>query len=239
MLQAEARIAAGRGAEVSPNLLAAFQDFQRWLAAQGSPVVIVPFAAILAEKIPADETRMRRDFKQLIAVIKSIALLNQHHRRRDSEGWIAADLADYAWARRLLIGTFKSIVGGGITEAVRQTCEALPEGETSEADLARILSLSKDTVHYRVNRALRGGWLRNLETRKGYPFRLVRAVPLPADDSPLPTREEMESEFAGFEHPTLSNGHSNGPQHIGRVGRTGDRMESTNVNEAIIDAEEF
>lgn len=70
--------------------------------------------------------------------------------------------------------------GVGITDAVRETCLAVPEGaEVSEADLARDLLLSKSTIHYRVRRALRGGWLTNLEKRRGYPYRLIRAQPLP------------------------------------------------------------
>ena len=95
ILKAEAAIANGRSVAVPADLIAKFLDFQRWLAAQPSSAVIVPFAGILADEIPAGEVRMRRDFKQLLAVIKAIALLNQHHRERDPSGRIVADLVDY------------------------------------------------------------------------------------------------------------------------------------------------
>jgi hypothetical protein len=154
----------------------------------------------------------------LMGIIKAIALLNQHHRGRTEKGAIIADLSDYKWARSLILSTFKSIVGGGITDAIRQTIEAIPEGdaELSEADLARRLDLSKSTIHYRVRLALKGGWLTNLEKRRGYPFRLTRGGPLPEDESPLPTVEELQK----FEHPADSNGHSNGPQTLAGVERT-------------------
>ena len=232
ILKAEAAIATGQAATAPSDLIAGFQDFQRWLAAQRSSMVVVPFAGVLAEKIPVGETRMRRDFKQLLSVVKAIALLNQHHRQRDSDGRIVADPADYAWARKLLIGTFKSIVGGGITEAIRETCQAVPaDGEVCEADLVRSLNLSKSTVHYRVSRALRGGWLRNLENRKGYPYRIVRGAPLPEDDSPLPTVQELKCELATFEHPGNLNGHSNGSQALGRVRQTDGPFDCSNENE--------
>jgi hypothetical protein len=75
---------------------------------------------MLAERVPANETRMRRDFKQLLAAIKTIALLNQHQRKRDAMGRIIAQLEDYAWARTLLLATFISVTRGGVTEAIRR-----------------------------------------------------------------------------------------------------------------------
>ncbi len=68
---------------------------------------------------------MRRDFKQLLMVIKTIAMLNQHHRERSQEGDIIADLSDYKWARELLAPIFRSIVTGGLTETIRKTCEVI------------------------------------------------------------------------------------------------------------------
>ena len=136
---------------------------------------------------------MRRDFKQLLAVVKAIALLNQHHRGHDTRGAIIAELSDYRWARELLLSVFRSIVGGGITDVIRDTCAAVPEDgkEVSEAELVQKLGLAKSTINYRVRRALKGGWIRNLESRRGYPSRLVRGGPLPEDGSPLPSVEEL------------------------------------------------
>ena len=204
ILKAQAALASGSANASDPVVIARFQDFQRWLAAQPSSKVIIPFADILADKIPSDDVRMRRDFKQLLAVIKAIALLNQHHRGRDTGGAIIADLSDYRWARELLLSVFRSIVGGGITDAVRQTVDAVPEGdaEMSEADLVRKLNLSKSTIHYRVGRALKGGWLTNLGKAPRLSLPSLRGAPLPEEASPLPPVEELQDLF---EHPAYSN----------------------------------
>lgn len=227
VLRAEAAIAEGTVAPPDPQVTEPLKDFQRWLAAQSSARVIVPYATILATKVPATEVRMRRDFKQLLSIVKAIALLNLHHRARTDQGAIIADLSDYQWARSLILSTFKSIVSGGLTDAVRATIEAVPEGneERSEADLVRELKLSKSTIHYRVSRALKGGWLTNLEKRRGYPFRLCRGGPLPENASPLPTVDEL---CELFEHPTNSNAHSNGPELIVGVRQTERAFECSN-----------
>ena len=232
ILKAQAALASGAAVAPDPEVIARFQDFQRWLAAQPSSLVVVPFADILAEKIPSDDVRMRRDFKQLLAVIKAIALLNQHHRARAGEGAIIAELSDYRWARELLLSVFRSIVGGGITDAIRDTCAAVPEDgtEVSEALLVQKLGLAKSTINYRVKRALKGGWIQNLEKRRGYSSRLVRGGPLPEDASPLPTVNELANLF---EHPTHSNGYSNGAQAIAGVRRTEQAFECSNRSKAL------
>ena len=213
ILQVEASRASGLTADVPVDLLNRFADYQRWLATTPLVAVVVPFAKVLAERIPANETRMRRDFKQLLAAIKTIALLNQHQRNRDAMGRIIAQLEDYAWARTLLLATFKSVTGGGVTEAIRQTVMAVPESrEVTETALARKLGLSKSTTSYRVRQAIRGGWLCNHEQRRGHPARLVRGAPLPEDVSPLPTSEEVEGRVCAVRTALNSNAYSNGHQ---------------------------
>jgi hypothetical protein len=210
ILHAEAKLASGEAHAPDPDAIARLVDYQRWLARQPDTGTVVPFASILADAVPAAEVRMRRDFKQLLFIIRTIALLNQRHRTRNAEGAIIATLADYEWARKLLIPSFRSIVSGGITDVVRDTCLAVPaEKEVSEADLVNSLGLAKSTIHYRVGRALKGGWLVNLEQRRGYAYRLCRGVSLPDDPSPLPTVEKLREQF---EQRGCSNAYSNGSE---------------------------
>jgi hypothetical protein len=226
ILHAEASVASGEAQAPDLELVDRFVDFQRWLASQPKCAVVVPFASVLAESVPVGEVRMRRDFKQLLIVTQTIALLNQRHRARNSAGAIVAALADYKWARSLLLSSFRSIVAGGLTDAVRKTVEAIPEeGEVSEAVLVKELGLSKSTIHYRVVWALKGGWLTNLEPRRGYAYRLTRGAPLPEDGSPLPTVEKLEKLFERGSH---SNRYSNGPQTTGRVSGTEHVFEYSN-----------
>src|SRR5262249_13031066 len=72
----------------------------------------------------------------------------------------------------------------------------IQEGEeVTETELAQRLKLSKSTVHYRVSRALRGGWIVNTEQRKGYPAKLSRGTPLPDHVAALPTPERVQEAF--------------------------------------------
>ena len=165
---------------------------QRWLAAQGEQHVIIPFAGILADLVPAQAVRMRRDFRQLLTCIQAIALLYQCQRQKMPEGVIIATIDDYRLAREVLGPIFDSIVAEGVTAAVRATVAAIqPDEEVSEAILAERLQLSKSTVHYRVTRAINGGWLVNHETRKGHAARLSRGAPLPDVKSVLPRPEDV------------------------------------------------
>jgi hypothetical protein len=45
--------------------LTPFLAVQRWLTVAGQRQVLVPFSAVLADLLPADAVRMRRDFRQL------------------------------------------------------------------------------------------------------------------------------------------------------------------------------
>lgn len=170
--------------------------FQRWLMATGPHRVVVPFADALATLVPAKAVRMRRDFPQLLTCIQSLALLFLRQRPRTADGAIVAALADYRRARVLLAPTFDSVSMNGISAAVRETVEAVPAGvELSQAHLAAKLKLERSTLSWRVARALKGGWLKNLETRKGRPARLVLGDPMPDRVTALPTSHAVREVF--------------------------------------------
>ena len=70
------------GIEETPDL-EEWLALQRWLELAGQTRVVIPYASQLAELVPANTVRMRRDFPQLLTVIKTIALLYQQQRERD------------------------------------------------------------------------------------------------------------------------------------------------------------
>lgn len=220
ILKSEAAIAEGQQEEPDAAEIQKFIDYQEWLDMAGEKRVVLPFAGALTALVPAAAVRIRRDFKQLISVIRTVAYLSQRHRQRMTDGQIIATLEGYRRAKSLLETTFDSIIADGITRAVRETVELVDEGtEVSEADLARTLGIAKSTIHWRVRRAIRGGWLRNLESRNGYPARLVRDSPLPEQLAALPTLEEIEA-FDSSNASNPSNYNSNGAQSAGGVGQT-------------------
>jgi hypothetical protein len=128
--------------------LGPFIALQRWLALGGERRVAVPFAAVLADLVPATAVRMRRDFRQLLTTIQAVALLYQRQRWRTAEGWIVATIEeDYAQARDLLAPIFDSLASEGVTPAIRETVEAVKQGEeVTEAALADRMRLAKSTV---------------------------------------------------------------------------------------------
>ena len=54
------------------------------------------------------------------------------------------------------------------------------------AGVGRELQLDKNATYQRVQRALEGGYLKNLEERQGRPYQLVLGDPMPEDRPILP-----------------------------------------------------
>ena len=173
--------------------LEAFVALQRYLAHSGIHDVHIPFAGLLAEKVPVTAVRVRRDFRQLLTCIQAVALL--HHRQRTvRKGIVEAEISDYTVARELLSPIFDAVVSDGVTPVVREVVDAVRGGEVdvSVATLAKRLGLSRSTASYRVRRALAGSWLVNAEDQRGRPARLSRGVPLPNRASALPEPSDLE-----------------------------------------------
>ncbi len=176
--------------------LGPFIALQRCLTATGIKRVSVPFASVLADQVPSQAVRMRRDFRQLLTTIQAIAFLYQFQRQRTPEGWVEATIEDYLIARELLAPVFDAVAAEAVTPVVRATVEAVKAGEEiSETALAQRLKLSKSTISYRVGRALDGGWLLNRETRKGHAARLALGADLPDVVSALPTEAQIRGGF--------------------------------------------
>ncbi len=177
---------------------APFHALQRWLTLAPARKVIVPFANVLVDLMPLQPSiRMRRDTRQLLTCVQTIALLRQRQGDRlRADGVVVAQIADYADARRLLAPVFDSIAAEGVSPIIRETVQLVDLlGETSEAQLAERLNLARSTVSDRVKKAIAGGWLENLEWRRGYPARLVRGLPLPEPLVALPEPDAVQKLF--------------------------------------------
>lgn len=82
-------------------------DLTEWLTYQGwlagaNHEVIIPYAACLAEQIPDDAVRLRRDFTAVQQLIKTHEVMHQLNRETDPQGRIVADLDDYNAVRSLV-----------------------------------------------------------------------------------------------------------------------------------------
>jgi hypothetical protein len=177
-------------------------DLSQWLALQTwlarSPCeVVIPYAAALAEMVPPLAIRLRRDFKTVLNLIRAHAVLHQANRRKDADGKIVADIADYAAVHELVADLVAEGADATIKPEVRETVNvvaALIEGgkaEVMQADIKKALKLDKSAVSRRVAAAVDAGVLHNLEDRKGRPARLVLGDPLPEEIELLPTPERL------------------------------------------------
>ena len=129
-----------------------------WLAAAGERRVRLPFAAALAEMVPCTTTRVRRDFRSLLALIAACALLHQAQRQRAADGALLASLEDYAALRPLVAPLFGmvSVTEPGLTEGQRQAEDVVRRSATSHpegvglAEVARALGIDKSAASRRL-----------------------------------------------------------------------------------------
>ena len=97
---------------------------QHWLA-HAEHRVVIPYASALAEQIPPVAVRLRRDFGQLLALIRAHAILHQATRERDGEGRILATLEDYAVVRTLVLDVIAEGIDATVAPIVRETVAAV------------------------------------------------------------------------------------------------------------------
>jgi hypothetical protein len=123
---------------------------------------------------------------------------NDSYLRKAAEtGRVVATLDDYRAVRGLVADLVAEGVDANVKPEVRETVEAasrlLDDGnpDVRQTDLARALKLDKSSISRRVAAALDGGFLRNLEDRKGQPARLVLGDPLSGDLEVLPTADRL------------------------------------------------
>jgi hypothetical protein len=180
--------------EIEPPDLGRWIALQEWLATVDNAVT-VPFATTLAELVPPLAVRLRRDFGALLNLIRSHAFLHQATRERDERGRIAATFDDYEGVRELVVDLLSEGVEATVPATVRETVHAVSDAEMKEgmslAQLARVLEIDKAAASRRWQRARAGGYLKNLEDKRGKPARIVLADPLPEDVQVLPTVEQL------------------------------------------------
>lgn len=182
-----------------------FFDSSRWLAFQEylslcDNRVTIPYKKLIAENIPlsAMAVRLRRDFRQVLSLIGAHAILHQESRRRDEGGRIVAEIADYAAVYGLIADLVAQGIDATVSDETREAVEAVEALKTekmngvSYKDVGERLGLDKSSSQRRCQVALRGGYLKNLEEKKGKPARLEIGEPLPGKSAVLPLPKELE-----------------------------------------------
>jgi hypothetical protein len=183
--------------EISLPALEPWIALQDWIGVADRRVTI-PFAKVLAEKVPPVSVRLRRDFNAVLSLIRAHAVLHQASRDRDDRGRIVATLEDYAIVRELAADLVAQGIDATVSATVRATVEKVAklvddEGgdPVSLGPIAAALKLDKSAASRRVSTAIAKGFVRNLEDRKGKPGRYVLGDAMPDDVVILPTLEQM------------------------------------------------
>jgi hypothetical protein len=141
-------------------------------------------------------------------------LLHQASRRKDANGRLLAEIADYTAVRELVADLIAegadATIKPEIREIVRAVAALLANGrnEVRQADLKGALRIDKSAISRRVAAASEAGVLRNLEDRKGRPARLVLGDPLPEEIELLPKPERLRG-------CAVAKGDNAGPPHSG------------------------
>lgn len=152
--------------------LTRWQALQTWLAT-GPNRVVIPFADRLAELVPPLAVRLRRDFKTVLTLVRAQALLHQASRRKDEHGRVTVEIEDYRMVRELIADLVALGIEATVKPEVREVVQAvralLKKGqeEVRQVELKSALQLDKSAISRRVADAVDGGFLKNLEDRKG------------------------------------------------------------------------
>ena len=179
--------------------IADWQQAQRWLESDAAAKqATVPYARALAELMPAEAVRMRRDFSSILALVHAHAVLHQLNRDKDDRGRVVATIDDYAIVRELIGGAVSEGVGAAVSDAMRDTVGVVArlseeqKGGVAVTAIAKALHIDKSNASRRLADAAGKGYVRNLETRPGVPGQWVVDDPLPGREPILPTIEAIE-----------------------------------------------
>jgi hypothetical protein len=172
---------------------------QSWLESAEHRVTI-PYAESLAGAVPTVAIRLRRDFGAVLSLIRAHAILYQATRKKNAEGKIIATFDDYAVVRDLLAESLAEGVEQAVSKTIRETVQAVAKiaprqskkiNTTALGAVAKELKLDKSAASRRVRDAIKQGYLKNQEERRGRPMILSLGNPLPDNVEVLPSVESL------------------------------------------------
>jgi 5S rRNA maturation endonuclease (ribonuclease M5) len=191
------QLARDRSTEVD---LSEWCRLQEWVE-RAEHRVVIPYAGWLAQNVPPVAVRLRRDFSQILRLIRAHAILHQLNRRRDDRGRIVANETDYLDVRSLVADLLADGVGATVAPTMRETVEAVRALDTGEgatvAAVAKRLSLDRSAASRRLQAARERGFVANQEERRGRAARYAIGDPMPDEVVLLPERcppQAQESE---------------------------------------------
>ena len=181
--------------------LTAWHDYQRWLGA-GETRVVIPYAVDVARLTLPRAVRMRRDFSQCMRTVKAHALLHREHRERDDKGRIIATKQDYGVVYDLmelmLAQSSETKLGKKMANLFDVVKALQPEdvdkGVTVNQVRDKLKRGDRTTIWRQLKKLEEGRYLENL-AHYGATARYRTAGRRPKPMNVLPTVEQVMEEF--------------------------------------------
>jgi hypothetical protein len=159
--------------------------------------VVIPFASQLAQSLPKNVIRSRRDFPKLLGLIEASAFLHQRDRKRHESGNIVASFEDYNTAKALFEHCYYSGPENKVAELLdaaqridkRLEAERIEPREFSVANLMVETGWGKSKTYQVLSRVEELGCIAQGDGRGRY--RLFRTHPEPP--LTLPSRIKLKA----------------------------------------------
>lgn len=186
-------------------------DTEPWYALHeyirtGSTRVEVPFAGEIAKRLPRTHDRIKRDFPQILSLIKAHALLHSYNRNTVEGDVLLANADDYATVRDLINEPLSQGLAVAVPDSMRILVESVEKlvdkdmfvngNGVSQTKLSEFLNRDQSVISRNVKKALEQGYLQNENAGQGREARLTVGERKLPSGSVLPTVEELFSKRA-------------------------------------------
>jgi hypothetical protein len=176
----------------------------------GPSRVAIPFAGDIAVRLPKTHDRIKRDFPQILSLIKAHALLHSCNRTLVGGDTVVANADDYAAVRNLVNDAISQGLAVAVPEGIRLVVEGVERflrthddvfeygNGVSQTKLSEFLNRDPSVISRNVKKAVEQGYLQNDNPGQGREARLSigeRKLPsgsvLPSVDEIFPLKETV------------------------------------------------
>lgn len=184
-----------------------WSTFGTWLE-MGPRIVVIPFATKLDSLIPKVANRQRRDFGQLISLIKAHALMNQRNRATDDQGRIVATVDDYGAVRELVVDILGQAIKATVPATIKEVHDVVTSVTAHRSEykdgvplkvVAAKINRDKGAASRRVDQAVEWGFVADEGEGAGFPRKLKPGMDIPESREVLPSVEALKTAMKGGE----------------------------------------